>query len=294
MPNLFSVPFRAASIMGMRHRTCGLAACLLSSMALLSGCAKQPPGQSSNIPLSGKRLVVTMHFQEPVNPNNHYFFLINYDTSQGGAIGAGNPNAPGPVAVLGPSNANQGYGNGFATGSSGNVTTGFTDFVRFEGNSYRLFHVKGSATNPNLNNFADEGQPIAFTLPNSADPHFLRFEIDLAQLVVQSSGASLDDPTKTVNLAKNIRWLQVNFVATDVIPVNQTTAVIKQVDSLGNTQTQLGASSFLILDMSQTQSYSNQDFVGRDVFEPAGDVYGAANPDLSLDLIDYNIKVVQQ
>ena len=232
-----------------------------------------------------------MRFQNAVNPNYHYFFLINYFTNQGATLGVGDQNAPGPVAVREPANSNLGYGNGFATGSGGSAF-GFTDFVRFEGNAYRLFHVVGD---PTESHFQDEGQPVAFTLPNSSQPTTLQFTIDLAQLVVQSNGAALPSATDTVNIARGIIWLQMNIVATNVIPIHQTAVVDKQVDSLGNTLTPTGASSFLILNMSQIQTYTNQTFAGQAVFEPGdNDVFGAVNPDPSLDLIDYSISVVQQ
>lgn len=287
MPIRLSQFLRVVPTSSVHRRRCGLAACLLSSAALFSGCAKLPPSSSSTAALSGKRLHVTLQFASAVNPAYHYFFLINYDQSQGPT---GNTNAPGPVAVLGPTNSNQGYGNGFATGSGGNAL-GFTDFVRFEGNAYRLFHVVGD---PTLSHFQDEGQPVAFTLPNAGSPTQLQFDIDLAQIVVQPNGAALTDPTQAVAQAKAIRWLQMNIVATDVIPVNQTTIVNKQVDSLGNTQMPTGASSFLNLDVLDFKTYRNQDFAGQDVFEPEGDVYGSVNPDPSLDLINYTISVVQQ
>ncbi len=259
----------------------------IAGMALI-GCAKLPPSQSSGTALSGKRLVITLRFRQAVNPNFHYFFLINYDTSMGMA---GNQNAPGPIPVIGPANANQGYGNGFATGS-GTSANGFTDFVRFEGNSYRLFHVVG---NPTLSNFVDEGMPVNFTLPNSNNPTVLQFEIDLAQLVLQPTGAALPDQMQTISQAKTIRWLQMNIVATDVIPRDQTQLVAKQVESLGDTRSLTGASSFLTLDMTQLRTYDNQSFIGQTVFEPAdNDVFGSANPDPSLDLVDYSIIVRQQ
>ncbi len=269
----------------VRHR-CGLAACILSSLALLSGCAKDPPSSTSSIALSGKRLRVTIQFASAVNPNYHYYFLINYDQS----VAGGNQNGIGPVAVLGPVNSNQGYGNGFATGSNGSAY-GFTDFVKYENNTYRLLHVVGD---PTLGNFVDEGQPVAFTLPNAGNPTQLQFDIDLSQIVVQSNGAALPSSTQTVSQALAIHWLQMNIVATDVVPINQTTVVAKQVDSLGNTQTASGASSFLDLDISQFKTYANQDFAGQSVFEPQGDVYGSANPDPALDIINYTIAVVQQ
>ncbi len=265
-----------------------ISALLCTTTLLLTGCAKLPPSQTTGTPLSGKRLIVTMTFRDPVNPNFHYFFLINYDNS---ASVAGNQNAPGPIPVLGPTSANQGYGNGFAASSSVN-TNGFTDFVRFEGNSYRLFHVVG---NPVLSNFISEGQPVNFALPNANNPRVLQFEIDLAQLVVQADGSALPSQVDTINMAKSIRWLQMNIVATDVIPRDQTQLVAKQVESLGDTRTLSGASSFLTLDMSQLRTYTNQDFAGQAVFEPTdNDVYGSANPDQALDLVDYSITVRQQ
>lgn len=296
MSNRLPVTLRAAPITRAASRRCSLVACLLSSILLFSGCAKLPPSQSGNTALSGKRLAVKIQFRGPINPNFHYFFLINYDTSQGTKLGVGDQNAPGPIPVLAPTIVGQsGYGNGFATGSSGNLTTGFTDFVRFEGNSYRLFHVVGNVSQPSLNNFVDEGQPVTFVLPNSQNPHVLQFEIDLSQLVVQSTGASLGDPTTTVNTALAIRYLQMNIVATDVVPVNQTAFINKQVDSLGDNRTAAGSSSFLSLDMSQLRSYTNQDAVGKDVFEPGDvDVYGAVNTDPALDIVDYTITVVRQ
>jgi len=281
---------RATLTPAASRRRCSLAASLLSSVVLLSGCAKLPPNSGSSTALSGKRLQVTLRFENPVNPNFHYFFLINYFTNQGTTLGVGDQNAPGPVPVLAPANSNQGYGNGFATGSGGSAF-GFTDFVRFEGNAYRLFHVVGD---PTASVFQDEGQPVAFTLPNSNQPTTLQFTIDLAQLVVQPNGAALPSATEAVTIAKNIQWLQMNVVATDVVPVHQTAIVTKQVDSLGDNRTPSGASSFLILNMSQLQTYTNLSFTGQAVFEPGdNDVFGAANPDPALNLLDYSISVVQ-
>src|SRR5436190_7077425 len=93
---------------------CSLA--LLSTLLFAGGCAKQPPNQST---LSGKRLIVDMTFATAVDPNQHYFFIINASNDQ---------NASGPVPVL-----TSPFGNGFATGSGG--TQGFTDFVEFDNQS---------------------------------------------------------------------------------------------------------------------------------------------------------------
>lgn len=272
----------------------GLAACLAGSLAFLSGCAKLPPETTSNVPLSGKRLVVRLNFRGPINPNFHYYFLINYANAAGATPGVGDRSALGPVPVLGPGSTQQGYGNGFATGPNG--VGGFTDFVRFEGNSYRLFHVVGD---PNVRNFRDESQPVAFTRPTdpNGNPNVLQFEIDLAQLVVDSNGASLNDPALTVQIANNIRFLQVNVVATDVIPVDQTTVVSKQVDSLGDNRGSAAASGYLKLDVRDVQSLTNLNSVGSASFEPVSNDVATTSGfpgDDSLDLLDYTIAITKQ
>ena len=295
MPNRLPVSSSRLPTQCVRQRMRrGVFACLAGSLLLLSGCAKLPPSQTSNIPLSGKRLVATLRFRGPINPRFHYYFLINYDTHQGTAIGVGDDNSLGPVPVLGPGSTQQGYGNGFATGPNG--VGGFTDFVRFEGSSYRLFHVVGE---PSLRNFQDENAPVSVTLPNSnnGNPNVLQFEIDLAQLVVSANGAALSSPTDTVTIANKIKFLQVNVVATDVVPVDPTTVVNKQVDSLGNNLGPASASGYLRLNVSDVQRLTNQDFVGSAGFEPSSnDVYtntGVTGDD-SLDLLDYTIAITKQ
>ena len=265
---------------------------------MVSGCAKLPPSSTSNIALSGKRLVVKIQFSGNINPNYHYYFLINYDTKGdtgvAGSQVAGNPNPTvGPIPVLGPITIgdNRSYGNGFATSATG--VGGFTDFVRFEGNAYRLFHVVGD---PTLNQrFIDEGQPVAFTLPNAGRPNELSFEIDLAQLVVDAGGGPLDATTTVAN-ANLIKYLQVNVVATDVVPTNQVQPIPKQVDSLGDDRTSTGAAAYLNLIVSDVRSWTNADFQGFASFEPSDiDVYPNINPDPSLDITqNYSIALTKQ
>jgi hypothetical protein len=252
----------------------------LLALTLAGGCARLPPSQNV---LSGRRLIVTMRFNAPVNQFNHYFFLIN---------NAGDQNAPGPVPVL-----TNPYGNGFAA-SSNSGANGLTDFIRFDSlqpQGYGLYHVVGD---PNQSNFRYEGRPINSVLPDPNDPRTanqLQFEIDLSQLITDANGIPLSDPTQAANLARQIRYLQVNIVATNIIPRDVTTPVEKLVDSLGDTRTQLGASSFLILDVSQNRVISNNDttIVGSLVHEPSDpDVFGGNDP--SLDLVDWSIEVRQQ
>lgn len=241
------------------------------------GCARQPPGSNA---LSGKLLIVTMVFRAGINPNFHYFFLMN---------NAGSQSAPGPVPVfVAP------YGNGFATGSGGG-TAGFTDFVRYDAQqpqAYGLYHAIG---NPNASNFVYEGRPVSFTVPDPNNPNSsnqLQFAIDLSQLIVDSNGNPLSDQTQAANMAKTLQWLQVNMISTDIIPRDVSTTVEKQVDSMGDDRTSAAASSFLIVDLTQNRTVHNSDFVGQLVYEPADpDVFGGSDP--TLDLVDWSIQVQQ-
>lgn len=255
--------------------------CALFTLAAAGlSCARQPPGAAS---LSGKRLVVTLTYSGFINPNYHYFFLIN---------NAGDQNAPGPVAVFLPP-----YGNGFATGSGAN-TGGFTDFVRFDSfqtgvNGYSLYHVIGD---PNRSAFVNEGSPVATVRPDSTDPRSakqLQFQIDLSQLITDSNGRPLP-ADQAIAAAQSIRYLQMNIIATDVIPTDLTTAVNRQVDSLGDTTTASGRSSFVILDVSQNRVYRNSDYSGQFSQEVSNDVVGSSTPDPALDLIDWSVEVRQQ
>jgi hypothetical protein len=257
------------------------AAVVLLCLSLTMGCARLPPGSTA---LSGKRLIVTMQFSGFINPNYHYFFLLN---------NAGDQNAPGPVPVAFPP-----YGNGFATGSGANAG-GFTDFVRFDNfqpgnNGYSLYHVIGD---PNRSAFVNEGSPVTTTRPDSNDPRTgkqLQFQIDLSQLVTDSNGKPLP-VEQAVAAARSIRFLQMNIVATDIIPTDLATPVNKQLDSLGETRTPTGQSTFVVLDVSQNRIYRNSDYVGQFSFEPSdNDVFGSTSPDPSLDLVDWSVEVREQ
>jgi hypothetical protein len=250
-------------------------------LALQGGCAVQPPGSTA---LSGKRLIVTLNYSGFINPNEHYFFILN---------NAANQSAPGPVAVVQPP-----YGNGFATGS-GAQAGGLTDFVRFDNfqpgnNGYTLYHVVGD---PNRSTFVNEGSPVSTLAPDPNDPRTgkqLQFQIDLSQLVTDANGKPLPSDQALAG-AQSIRFLQMNIISTDVIPTDLATPVNKQVDSLGDTRTSIGQSSFVVLDVSQNRVYRNTDFIGQGAFEPSdNDVFGSSNPDPSLDLVDWSVEIRQQ
>jgi hypothetical protein len=255
---------------------------VIALLALNVSCARYPPNQNG---LSGRRLVVTLTFRKPVNAFYHYFFLIN---------NAGDQNATGPVPVLGPP-----YGNGFATGS-GNGGAGFTDFVQYDNAQpygFGVYHVIG---NPNAGNFVLTGRPITSIQPDPNNPNTankLQFSIDMSQLVTDANGQPLTDASAALMAARAIRYLQVNVVATDVIPRDATTQVSKMVDSLGDNRTAAAASSWLIIDMSQNRAYTNEDpnVIGSNIWEPSDvDVYGSSNPDPALDITDWSFQVQSQ
>lgn len=284
----------------------GFVACLLGGLALLPGCAKNPPGSGTASSLSGKRIVVTLQFHDALNQNAltnyHYYFLINYakspltssDTNAYPGPGDSSGNS-GPVAVYTPFSigGQPTYGNGFAT--SPTLSGGFTDFVEFTNNAYTLYHVVGDPIN---RQFVREGSPVAFTLPNGTN--VLQFELDLSQLVVNPDGSTLSDPNHLIALS-TLKYLQINVVATDTVPLagQATGTIAKQVDALGNTTS--NRDGYLNLDMSQFTTYNNNSatsaFAHGDVLEPSSsDVFvtGGEAVDEALDLINYSISVVQK
>ena len=268
-------PYRLSRILKLSLAALCAAGCLLS----LAGCANQPPNQNM---LSGKRLKVTATFSGFINPSYHYFFLIN---------NAGNRNAHGPVAVFHPP-----YGNGFATGSGG-AADGFTDFVQFDsaqpGNAgYSLYHVISGS---NLSRVSNPVNPINAARPNPSDitGKTLQFEIDLSQLITDANGNPLST-ADAATMARSLQYLQVNFIATDRIPIDAATEQNTRVDSLGDTRSGSGRGSFLIVDLSQNTTYDNTHASFDGVQEPSD--YDVSGPDVepSLDLRDWSVQISQQ
>jgi hypothetical protein len=236
-----------------------------------------------------------MQFRSNVRSDYFYYFLINYDKTLGGTVG--NQSAPGPVPIEGQLQGG-GYGNGFASGYNGSTTAGFTDYVEFHGGVYQLYHV---VPGTNLQQAVPEGAPVSYTLPgtNLNNTNTLQFAIDLSQIVVDNNGGSLD-ATTTTKMALLIQWLQVNIVATDVVPLNPTLPVFKQIDSLGNNASSTLANTYLTLPMNQVgQIFTNADATSLGLSSPepsSNDVYTTDGSvgDPSLDLLDnYTIAVTQ-
>jgi hypothetical protein len=243
------------------------------------GCASPVPGQAG---ASGRRITVTITFQDPPNPGAYwYYFVIN----RSGSAGVQNSTC-GPIAIYGPNMTIGGYGNGYATGSPGCTPNGspayfgLTNYVLYSNNQGTA--VSGGtlglyAYSPTQNPNAIPGTtapslpqaPLSYTLPDptSSNPT-LQFTIGVSQLVDDgSTGQQLQQE------AAAIQFLQVNIIATDVVPTNQDYSGQKDVDAMGNTLTSIGQSSWLEIDLSQNRTYTSTDSTSS-LQEPMGDVAG--------------------
>lgn len=277
---------------------------LLAALAFAGGCAQQPPNRNS---LSGKRLRVTMTFRSPVSPDLYYFFTIN---------NAGSQDAPGPVPVLGPLTGGTtlgSYGNGFAASSNSSNQNFMTDFVLFgrgvsTSSGYALYHVTGD---PNQRQFSNPINPVATTPPgnvtttNTYAASTLQFDIDMSQIAINPlTGGTYTDTSQAVSAAQQIRYLQVNIIATDNTPTEATTTVVREVDAMGDTGTAShgsygsGVNSFLLVDMSQVgRTYSSTDTTAANIQEPDYPdqfITGGDPVQPSLDLVSWTVQVVNQ
>lgn len=219
----------------------------LSGLLLLgcSACARFP-----DTPTAGgvRRIVVEVEVAGRIRPDYHYFVLFNLSNDSTGQSG--------PVPVVAPP-----WGNGFAAGA-------FTHFMRFDNlqpaGGYALYRVQ---PNTNLSVFQYLGAP-RFSEPVGAESSRLRFEIDLTQLI--------PNPVD----AQQMRFIQLNIVATDRIPIDPNDLTPKVVDALGDPA--LGVSQYLNLRIDQNRIVRNADTN----LEPRGDA-----PDPDLDIVDWRVEV---
>lgn len=259
-------------------------------------CAKLPPGQTN---LSGRRIHVVMRFASQPQANFYYFFCINKYGTQGTS------GANGPVAVLGPAvSQNAGYGNGFVTGSSANTTGsisglpdyGVTDFVLYNSsvpNGIGLYHFTANPNQQTLGQLIPT-KPLNAVLPTNASvddatgQRTIAFDIDMVQLVT-------DQPTTALAIAEaqKIQYLQVNIIATNVVPMTQTFPGLKEVDAMGDGTDTSQYSIFLQINLNQANSYLSTTGFGQLSPEPTGDVYPLNDhPDQqSLDLEYWEVDV---
>jgi|SRR5579884_2256858 len=256
-------------------------------LTLASGCAMQPPTTQTSF--TGPRLVVTMTVQNNpltgngIYPAYYYFFVINYAVNLPGqtATSAGNPGAPGPVAIFQPT----GGPNGFVASSDGS-TFGYSDYVEYNGAlpyGFGLFHfIHPNPSNPQEVELVSNGQPAQYTLLNNST---LQFTIYLTQLV-HASNPGLT-PTQELQQAQGIKYLQVNFITTNTI---NPSAPAKATDALGP----IPDSNYLTLILGQLpangQVINNQN--APPSVQLSGNVYtyGNTSPDPSLELTGWSIQ----
>jgi hypothetical protein len=266
-----------------------------------AGCAAPVPGTVSQ--LTGYRLRATVNFNDALSGSYYYFVLINNRRSS-------TPQANGAIPVGGPISGTT-YGNGFATGSTSG-TSGFTDIVLYgqqlpigvAQNNTAIYHVIGEDTadlgNANYfdlrfirqtGNVLQTSDPINSSSPATASQ--LIWEIDLGQLTIDPT-TNLPYSSSATRLAsvRQMTWLQINIVATNILPRDPQTAINKQYDSMGNNNQQqdyyIGIPVFLN-GAFQPGSYPN--LAGTEV---TGDVQPPGSPqDPKLDMTGWQFDLFQ-
>lgn len=238
-----------------------MAAVLLTGTVLPTGCARSP-GMSTGT--RNTQIIVTMTLAGRVRPDYAYFVLFNVN-------GAAQNGQTGPIPVVAAP-----YGNGFAGGA-------FTHFVRFDqsqpSGGYGVYAIVPGSR---LRTFSYLGPPSQST-PIQTGDRILQFQIPLSRL------ASSDVPTD------KITSLQINFLATNRVPVDPNDPGTKLFDALGDARQPGEVNRFFsILNVTQARVYQNSDSISP---EPSGDVAEAGNgvfrpvsePDL--DITDYSIEI---
>jgi hypothetical protein len=243
----------------LRRKAGALFAVALLAALLTAGCARGPSGGTS--PGAGARLILTMTVAGHIRPDYFYFVLFNTTNTP--------EKSPGPIPVVAAP-----WGNGFAAGE-------FTQFMRYDASQpnsgYGLYAVVPGS---NLRGFTSLGAPVQFT-PIGPGDNTLQFSVSLAQLATAAIPVS------------DINTVQVNFLATDRIPVDPNDPNPKQFDALGDARQPGGVNNPITISTVQSALYQNSDTN----LEPAGDVMEAGNgtfvnvnnPDL--DIVNWSIEV---
>ena len=192
---------------------------VLGAMLLLTpgGCAKGPSGSPTNGGgggggITGRLLVVTMTVRGQIDPTHDYYFVLFNDNN------ASRNGFMGPVPVV---TDFQSGGNGFAGGNFSHYvevhqnagppsSTGDTDFG---------FYSIGT----DLLTRSAPGELIQALITTTNSPNdTLTFQIPLSSLATSDISASA------------LSNLEINFIATDNVPVNPQDTTTKNFDSLGD------------------------------------------------------------
>lgn len=220
---------------------------VLIPLLFLGGCARFPEQPQVG---GVRRFVVEFRVAGRIKPNYFYFALFNLSNDPTGQQG--------PVPVVAPP-----WGNGFAAGA-------FTHFMRYDPSQpqggYGLYRV---VPGTNLTVFEYLGRPLTFEAVRE-ESQVLRFEFDLTQF----------EPD--VEKARALRFIQVNLLATDRIPLDPNDHSPKFWDAWGDSRNPGEINSYLTFQIDQDRIFRNADRQ----LEPEGDV---RDPDL--DLVDWRIEV---
>ncbi len=212
-------------------------------LLLPAGCAKSPSSGSTS-PVSGPQLLVTMTVAGNINPNYYYYVLFNVNNTPG----PNNSSVTGPVPVVAAP-----FGNGYAAGA-------FTNYVEYNsaqpgGTNFNFYVVDKTLFNSQV-----LGQ--SRLIQAQASGSTLTFQLPLAYLATSNVTAG------------DINSLQVNFIATNVVPPNgQNISTPKYFDALYPPQ-QAGNSyvNLIIRDSGGTLLANTFNNLGSGVNEGNGDV----------------------
>lgn len=230
----------------------------------LAGCAKSPSTPTSGL---GTQIVVSMTVRGVIRPDYFYYVLFSNSADSSGSSG--------PVPVVAPP-----YGNGFAAGT-------FTQFVV----------VNGAQSSGGGGSAAPVGYGVFAITPGSS----LRSFTPLPSPVQTATGTStiqfripLSELATTAIPAANIRYLQINFVNTNTVPVDPNYTGLKLFDALGDSTQAGGINDYISIDVSKAATYQNSDkgLEGpNDVVQVGNGTFQVVNePDL--DIINWQVQVV--
>lgn len=218
---------------------------LAAGLLLPAGCAKSP-GTGSSSPVSGPQLIVTMTVAGNINPNYYYYVLFNVNNTPG----PGNTAVTGPVPVV---TSADNTGNGYAAGA-------FTNYVEYNGGQTGGTNFNFYAVDSTL--FVSKTLGTGYLIRPLAQGNTLTFQLPLADLATSRVSAT------------DINSLEVNFIATNVVPQSgQSLSTPKYFDALYPPQ-QAGNSyvTLPIRDVSQTLLTNMFNNVSLGVNEGSGDV----------------------
>jgi hypothetical protein len=229
------------------------------------GCAKSPSGVSA----SGPQLIITMTVAGQIDPTQyHYYVLFNNSNDTTGSVG--------PIPVV-----SEPWGNGFATGSGTNGA-GLTSYVVYD-NSQNSAQGGFGAYTAVPGSDARTFQYVGAPLQTSVTSNTIQFRIPLSYL------ATTAVPTA------NITSLQINFLTTNVVPVNSNDNTIqKYFDALGDSNDISSVNDYITIPTTTSGIYQNSD---KNIEPSFDDVAQAGNGNLAnvnlppIDIVNWSVEV---